>query len=52
MADITINGITVDPLAPHPGFLTSAAPAVASAAAAVSAAASALSAADTNYILV
>lgn len=52
MADITINGITVDPLAPHPAFLATTVPTVGAAAAALSAATAVLPAADTNYVLV
>ncbi|MFO0847190.1 MAG: S8 family serine peptidase [Gemmataceae bacterium] len=47
MADITINGITVDPLAQHPAVAGAAAPAAALAAAML-----ALPVRDTNYVLV
>jgi hypothetical protein len=49
MADITINGITVDPLAPPLHALAAAAPPpIGAAATALVAAAAALPAADTN----
>lgn len=52
MADITINGITVDPLAPPAASHAAISPTVRSTFAALQAATSALPVADTNYVVV
>ena len=51
MADITINGITVDPLAPQ-SPMAAATPSFGVAASAVAAAAATMPALDTNYVLI